>query len=120
MEKESKVVLKLQELKSNHFRDEIEKNNEETIMNRKLKKSEEKVQKCNLCSKTFALPNQLHAHMKNVHENIKKYQCDLCEKTFIYKTYLKTHTKSVHEKTLVYNCTYLAKSSGLSKLSLLQ
>lgn len=46
--------------------------------------------KCNLCSKTFANPNNLKRHMM-IHSGIREFECDICFKRFNQKITMQTH-----------------------------
>lgn len=45
---------------------------------------------CNVCSKTFANPNNLKRHMM-IHNGVKEFECDLCLKRFSQKITMQTH-----------------------------
>lgn len=46
--------------------------------------------KCDLCSKTFANPNNLKRHMM-IHSGIREFECDICLKRFHQKITMQTH-----------------------------
>ena len=53
--------------------------------------------KCENCDKLFWNPENLTAHVKNVHERVKEFQCNECEEAFFYKFQLSSHQRRIHE-----------------------
>lgn len=45
---------------------------------------------CNICSKTFANPNNLKRHMM-IHSGVRDFECDICFKRFHQKITMQTH-----------------------------
>ena len=53
--------------------------------------------RCDQCTKTFDLEENLKTHVKVVHLK-QRLKCDLCEKSFQNKVLLSKHVKSFHER----------------------
>lgn len=58
--------------------------------------------KCNICSKTFAVPARLTRHYRT-HTGEKPYQCEFCNKHFSVKENLSVHRR-IHTKERPYKC----------------
>ena len=60
---------------------------------------------CEKCTATFKRKHQLHRHVREVHNKVKRHvkrsKCEICHKEFIN---LKLHQKTVHENTRPYEC----------------
>ena len=54
---------------------------------------EQKVYKCDFCSKTFLFKSKYHEHLP-VHTNARPYQCRLCSRTYKYKYDLRVHLRT--------------------------
>ncbi|KAK2163482.1 hypothetical protein LSH36_79g11009 [Paralvinella palmiformis] len=82
---------------------------------------------CNMCDKTYTLPENLARHKKVVHTDEKHgasltagsnsntmhsfdlFQCDVCGKTFLTPSRLKRHKDGIHLK-LRYKCNMCTRS----------
>ncbi|XP_033227341.1 Krueppel homolog 1-like isoform X2 [Belonocnema kinseyi] len=58
--------------------------------------------RCNICSKTFAVPARLTRHYRT-HTGEKPYQCEYCNKSFSVKENLSVHRR-IHTKERPYKC----------------
>ena len=58
--------------------------------------------RCNICSKTFAVPARLTRHYRT-HTGEKPYQCEYCSKSFSVKENLSVHRR-IHTKERPYKC----------------
>lgn len=54
---------------------------------------EQKVYKCNYCTKTFLFKSKYHEHLP-VHTNARPFQCHLCSRTYKYKYDLRVHLRT--------------------------
>ena len=62
----------------------------------KFHKSEQSVNECRYCQKTFKHPSILKYHMMKIHETIKNFKCSSCDKAFATNHDLKTHHRTIH------------------------
>ena len=53
----------------------------------------DELHKCDICSKTFNLPNKLKKHINHMHgnKNKSKQNCDSCGKSFLKRSQLRVH-----------------------------
>lgn len=63
---------------------------------------------CPICQRKCSTKSSLSAHIRYVHEQLKKYQCDICGKQFRRKLELIEH-KARHSGTTLYSCPFCAK-----------
>ena len=54
---------------------------------------EQKIYKCDYCSKTFLFKSKYHEHLP-VHTNARPFQCHLCSRTYKYKYDLRVHLRT--------------------------
>lgn len=54
---------------------------------------EQKVYKCEFCSKTFLFKSKYHEHLP-VHTNARPFKCHLCSRTYKYKYDLRVHLRT--------------------------
>jgi len=59
--------------------------------------SNEKLYKCDLCSKFFATKGQFSSH-NQIHIGKKQFACNICSKQFLRLNHLKPHILEVHQK----------------------
>ena len=59
---------------------------------------------CESCEYRGATHSALKAHMRAVHENIRKHRCDYCEFTSFASSALKRHILAIHEKRKPFEC----------------
>ena len=74
----------------------------------------DKTYQCESCEYRGATHSALKAHMRAVHENIRKHRCDYCEFTSFASSALKRHILAIHEKRKPFECDkviYLSNSS---------
>ena len=57
---------------------------------------------CNLCDRKFHRPRQLRIHIEQDHEGLKK-KCDFCNK-FFKGTFIAKHVSRIHEKKKDHKC----------------
>ena len=50
--------------------------------------------RCQSCKKEFSLKKNLHQHIRQVHEQQKKYECGICQKTFSRKYHKNMHLRT--------------------------
>ncbi|CAG9772963.1 unnamed protein product [Ceutorhynchus assimilis] len=58
--------------------------------------------KCDICSRTFALPSSFHKH-KRIHKE-KSYACNVCGKKFNQQSNVNNHIATVHSGKKPHNC----------------
>lgn len=66
-------------------------------------------QECQECNKMFV---NLRAHIREVHERLKRYICSTCDKSFGKKSGLDRHILTVHDKIKNFSCDLCEKSFG--------
>jgi uncharacterized Zn-finger protein len=64
----------------------------------------DKTYQCESCEYRGATHSALKAHMRAVHENIRKHRCDYCEFTSFASSALKRHILAIHEKRKPFEC----------------
>lgn len=64
--------------------------------------STDKLQKCQMCPKSFSSAEHLRRHMR-IHTNEKPYKCQFCYKTFAQVDYLKKHVRT-HSTEKPFKC----------------
>ena len=50
--------------------------------------------KCEHCPKVFSRKDNLHRHVRNVHDKVKHHQCGICSKTFSRKQHKELHLRT--------------------------
>jgi hypothetical protein len=68
----------------------------ETDLNGNMEKDtneEQRVYKCEFCSKTFLFKSKYHEHLP-VHTNARPFRCHLCSRTYKYKYDLRVHLRT--------------------------
>lgn len=79
----------------------------------------DKTYQCESCEYRGATHSALKAHMRAVHENIRKHRCDYCEFTSFASSALKRHILAIHEKRKPFECDKCSfKSSYKESLEL--
>ena len=58
--------------------------------------TDQKVHKCDACTKTFSQAGHLKRHINAVHNGEKDHKCDSCGKVFSLAHNLKKHINEVH------------------------
>ena len=71
---------------------------------------------CESCEYRGATHSALKAHMRAVHENIRKHRCDYCEFTSFASSALKRHILAIHEKRKPFACDKVRFTSKFSTL----
>ena len=64
----------------------------------------DKTYQCESCEYRGATHSALKAHMRAVHENIRKHHCEYCEFTSFASSALKRHILAIHEKRKPFEC----------------
>ena len=59
---------------------------------------------CESCEYRGATHSALKAHMRAVHENVRKHRCEFCEFTSFASSALKRHILAIHEKRKPFEC----------------
>ena len=58
---------------------------------------DEKVHKCDACTRTFSQSGNLKTHIDTVHNGQKDHKCESCGKSFSASGSLKRHIHTIHE-----------------------
>ena len=74
----------------------------------------DKTYQCESCEYRGATHSALKAHMRAVHENIRKHRCDYCEFTSFASSALKRHILAIHEKRKPFECDKVIYLSNFS------
>ena len=74
----------------------------------------DKTYQCESCEYRGATHSALKAHMRAVHENIRKHRCDYCEFTSFASSALKRHILAIHEKRKPFECDKVKYLSNFS------
>ena len=69
----------------------------------------DKTYQCESCEYRGATHSALKAHMRAVHENVRKHRCDYCEFTSFASSALKRHILAIHEKRKPFECDKVCK-----------
>ena len=64
----------------------------------------DKTYQCESCEYRGATHSALKAHMRAVHENVRKHRCEYCEFTSFASSALKRHILAIHEKRKPFEC----------------
>lgn len=64
----------------------------------------EKTYQCESCEYRGATHSALRAHMRAVHDNVRKHRCEYCEFTSFASSALKRHMLAIHEKRKPFGC----------------
>ena len=70
----------------------------------------DKTYQCESCEYRGATHSALKAHMRAVHENVRKHRCDYCEFTSFASSALKRHILAIHEKRKPFECDKVCKT----------
>ena len=70
--------------------------NEETKNPSKIDVEVDECQNCDSCDMTLKSTQELHLHIKHVHNGAKSYRCDMCEDVFSQMSSLELHISNVH------------------------
>ena len=70
--------------------------NEETKNPNKMDVEVDECHNCDSCNMTLITAQELHLHIKNVHNGEKTNRCDMCEETFWQISSLESHISSAH------------------------
>ncbi|XP_077300904.1 uncharacterized protein LOC143921457 isoform X3 [Arctopsyche grandis] len=84
------------------------RNSNEKLKTHKKTHTEDKLNKCEICLKSFVQKASLTRHLKT-HTGLKPFTCDFCLKTFFLKACLTRHI-STHTGLKPYKCDTCSKS----------